>query len=686
MRRALLALALLAAAAPSRAAGAPRRWERDVTPGGKGPNRLAVDVPLLAGAAPLAPGTRSGLSDLRLFAADGAETPYLLIGPPRTEPSWASARVLPIAPTKTRNQDGGPATSGFEADLGASQLVDRLDVAGLPAPYLKRLRLEGSGDRSRWTLLAAEGTLFDLPEEGLSRTWIAFPPSELRYLRVTWDDARSGRVPLPRAVRARRPGPGAAAPQLRVAVPFERRAGERGRTRYRIRLPGPRLPIEAFELVPDAENVLRRASVTELRLAGSQLAPVALGSATLRRAARDGLHADALSIPVTVPAEPEVELVVEDGDNPPLEVREIAAVFAPLPWIYFESARGAPLVARFGAAGEAAPRYDLEASRDAIERGGLATSEARWGERRPAAGAAAVVPAVSPIAPGAPLDAAEFRFARPVPDGPPGLTTLLLDAHVLSHAPGLASVRIVDGSGRQVPYIPEARGDVLRVPLAPLTPSRLANGSAASGVTTYAMRLPEAHLPEARLVLTTPARVFTREVSLLVVPPGADDRPATPIPMLRIAASPWAHADLETDAPPLTLALPPLETVDIWLEIHEGDNSPLPLGRPLLELPARRVRFFREGTGALRLLYGSDSAASPRYDLALLAPRFLGEPAHETALTGEAPAPAAEKTSMAKTVFWAVLVAAVVLLLLLVGRLVGKAEPREEEPDQKRNV
>jgi hypothetical protein len=678
----LLALLFLAAVAARGAGDATRRGERDVTPGGKGPNRLAVDVPLLAGAAPLAPGTRSGLTDLRLFGAGGSEIPYLLVGPPRNEPSWAGARVLPIAPTKT--------TSGFEADLGAPVLVDRLDVSGLPAPYLKRVRLEGSGDRSRWTLLVDEGTLFDLPDEGLSRTWLAFPPGELRYLRLTWDDTKSGRVPLPRAVRARKPGPGAAGLQVRVTVPFERRAGERGRTRYRIRLPGPRLPIEAFELVPNAENVLRKASVTELRLAGSQLAPVTLGTATLRRAARDGLHADALSIPVSVPSEPEVELLVEDGDNPPLELREIAAVFAPLPWIYFESPLGAPLVARFGAPGagrEAAPRYDLEASRDAIERGRVPTVEARWGGPRQTAGAAAAIPRVSPVAPGAPLDAAEFRFARPVPDGPAGLTSLLLDAHVLARAPGLASVRVADQSGRQVPYIVEARGDVLRIPLRPLTPPRLADGSARPRSSTYALTLPEARLPEARLVLTTPARVFTREVSLQVLAPSTEDHRPSPIPLLRIAASSWAHADLETEAPPLTLALPALDTTDVILVVDEGDNSSLPLGQPSLELPAKRVRFFREGTGALRLLYGSDDAAAPRYDLALLAQRFLGEPAHEIALTGEPPAPPPAKPSITKTVFWGVLVVAVVLLLLIVVRLVGKAEPpREQDADGKRNV
>lgn len=86
--------------------------------------------------------------------------PYLLVAPVRREPAWVRASLLPIPETKS--------ASGFEADLGALRRIDRLRVSGLAAPFLKRLRLEGSGDRARWTLLVAEGTLFDLPEEGLA--------------------------------------------------------------------------------------------------------------------------------------------------------------------------------------------------------------------------------------------------------------------------------------------------------------------------------------------------------------------------------------------------------------------------------------------------------------------------------------------------------------------------------------
>ena len=96
-----------------------------------------------------------------------------------------------------------PKTSGFEIDLGEPITIDRFRIDGLAPPFLKRVRLEGSGDRARWTLLVAEGTVFNLPEERLVQTELAFTPGPYRYLRLTWDDTRSGRLPQPASSSAR---------------------------------------------------------------------------------------------------------------------------------------------------------------------------------------------------------------------------------------------------------------------------------------------------------------------------------------------------------------------------------------------------------------------------------------------------------------------------------------------------
>src|SRR4051812_12937075 len=142
------------------------RFERPIVIDGAGPRRLAIDVPLLVGSAAGQPLLR----DLRIYDSAGAEVGYLLVGDPAAVPIYKAAAVLPIANVDT------PATrtSGFEADLGELMTVDRLRVDGIGQPFLKRLTLEGSGDRQRWTLLVAEGTMFDLPDEKLVQTELRF--------------------------------------------------------------------------------------------------------------------------------------------------------------------------------------------------------------------------------------------------------------------------------------------------------------------------------------------------------------------------------------------------------------------------------------------------------------------------------------------------------------------------------
>src|SRR6185295_8267838 len=102
-----------------------------------------------------------------------------------------------------------------------------------------------------------------------------------------------------------------------------------------------------------------------------------------------------------------------------------------------------------------------------------------------------------------------------------------------------------------------------------------------------------------------------------------------------------------------------------------GDNTPLPLAAPRLLLPAHRLRFFYPAAaGPLTLLYGQPGLPPPRYDLSLLAPRLLGEAAHELTLGPPArKAPEPDAAAAGRKAFWGALVAAVVVLLLVLGRL-----------------
>ena len=650
-----------------------QRFERVVVPGAAGPNRLPLDAAVLAGAQPfrvsevaategrvaLASG---GAGDLRLFDRANHEVPYLLVTP-AVEPQWRGARLLRVTPTKT--------ASGFEADLERALSIDRVRVDGLPAPYLKRVQLEGSGDREHWTLLVPQATLFDLPNDGLELTTLDFTAGTYRYLRLTWDDRSSARMPLPRVVEARIASATRGPAPLLAPVAVERRPSEPGKSRFRIRLPGAHLPIAAIELSVGGGNVLRPARITEGRLAGNTIVPTELGAATLRRSVRDGVAAASLRIPITPPSEAQLELAVDDGNNPPLDVTGATAVFATLPFIFFES-NGDTLTARYGDERATAPRYDLEAERDKVPSLLLAT--AHWGDTREAARVAADS-ALSLPTNGATIERDRFRYARAVPLGSAGLTTLPLDAAVLAHS-SLEDVRLATDDGHQVPYLLERLDEPLSLALPPL--ERITSDRTAASRSRYRVRLPYSGLPASRLVLHTDARVFERQVALEILPSAEQDARARGGP-IAIASTTWRNADPEVAAPALTLDVPRLPAGVLSLVIDEGDNAPLTLRDPTLLLPSYRVRFFRDARAPLTLLYGRSDLGPPRYDLALLAPRLLGAPAQDIL-----PGPehgASDVTGVTPTVvFWCALALAVLALIVLIARLLRPGDGQQATP------
>ena len=513
----------------------------------------------------------------------------------------------------------------------------------LPAPFLKRLTLEGSGDREHWTLLSGEATLFDLPDEGLRQTELRFSPGSFRYLRVTWDDTNSGRVPRPVAVEARYITGSVPPPSLTVRLAAQRRPSEPGRSRYRVKLPGARLPIVALDvIVAGGGHVFRQATVSESRLSGMNLQPAELGRAKLIQIVRDGVIAGALRIPIAPPIEAEIDLVIEDGTNAPLDVAGVTTVFAEFPWIYFEAPAG-PILAKYGNPSATRPAYDLEAVRDSVNIGSV--KDATWGALRPIAerdDAAAAAPTPIPET-GALVDGDLFPVRRAIPDGPPGLAALVLDAAVLAHSRGpdarFADVRILDGSNRQVPYIIERRDEPIALPLSlERADSRAADLRPAPGGSrsNYFLKLPYADLPSSRIVIETSARVFQRSVQLAVERP--PDRLHRAAWLDVIASATWAHANRDEPAPALMLPAELAKTTELSLTVDEGDNSALPITGVRLLLPSYRLRFYHPAGAALRLAYGRDDLPAPRYDLALLAPQVMGVEAREVVPAAESSA------------------------------------------------
>jgi hypothetical protein len=671
---------------------APFRVERPIASTAAGPQRLAIDVALLSRAqrmdlqpfGPIHGRAVGGLGDLRIVAADGHEVPYLLVYPFR-EQRWVTSTVLPIPATKE--------TSGFEADLGEMHTVDTITVDGLPAPFLKRVRLEGSGDRAHWTLLVAEGTLFNLPQEVLVQLYLQFRPGAYRYLRVTWNDTNSGRLPLPQAVRARSVGADAIPFEpLKTSVTVQRRTSEPGMSRYRLRLPAAGLPIVALTLDVGPGHVFRRATVSEARLGNSVAAPVELGGARLSRVERDGVSVSGLRIPIQRPRESELELVVDDGNNPPLDLKEVSIELAELPWVYFESP-GGPLTARYGNAAAASPSYDLEAVRGRLKLADV--PDTSWGEPVEATTAAPEPPPYVPDA-GATIAQEGFRYRRAIPAGPAGLTVLPLDAAALAHSKGpsaaFADLRIVDQAGRQIPYVLERREEPMSVPLTlrPATGAALADASPSTSRhnrSVYTLTLPYAGLPSPRLVLETSDRVFQRSVQVAVERPA--DRNHRDRWLEVKASTVWLHSVPEVAAQAAMLHLALQDETEVLLVVDEGDNRPLAITRASLLVPSWRVRFYNPASASpgLSLLYGHDALQSPRYDLALLAPQVMGAEAREVEATPENGAAqsstaAAQGALLTPRAFWIGLSVAVLVLIAVIGKLMVDSSAEPSPPSQ----
>lgn len=581
------------------------------------------------------------------LSQDGNEIEYILLPPSTGNPQWVSVNVTPIRPTR--------AASGIEADLGSLRRIDHVRFEGIRPPVMKRVKIEASGDRARWIELVPQGTIFDLPEEQLERLEVGFDPVEVRFIRATFDD-RNSAVVRPRPRMSVRLSSVASSQAPTIPLGSEAISSEPGKTRIRIVLPSPSFPLRAIVVEGGAGNVFRKAEVVESTLTARGLVPKTIGSGTLKRAVAGELVASEMRIEIYRPAGSEIQLVIQDGDNPPLTLGRIIGELAPQPSILFEAPAVTPVIAQWGDPALEAPEYDLEAVRAHLPR--LRPARARWdGGPRPIEQTFAERSSVSAPEPGPLVESSDFRFERTIEVAEPGLVTLPLDARVLAHAHLPRDLRVVDADGRQIAWIAELRSEPLELRLGPMrTLGRAGN------VSRYELRLPVAGLPASRLVLETRSPLFRREVRVLVPDTARGEE-------RRVASGSWIHAQSPLAPPALTLPLPRIAGDLLVVEIEEGDNPSLPLESPRLLLPLHALRFHAPRGSELRLLYGNPEATMPAYDVELLAERVLRQPAAE-AIIGAEVEKQSTKMTRSRLWFWIVLAVAALALMVMLARMV----------------
>jgi hypothetical protein len=234
-------------------------------------------------------------------------------------------------------------------------------------------------------------------------------------------------------------------------------------------------------------------------------------------------------------------------------------------------------------------------------------------------------------------------------------------------------VRVIDADSRQIPYLVERSSEPLSIELslARLSTRPGALGPSRASETVYRISRPYAGLPSPRLVLST-TRACSNGQSMWRRARAGPAEVALPHelgsePMIETHPTPQLARSVQDD-------YETLEPGDrVLLIVEEGDNTPLPIEGARLLLPAYRMRLFRERGQSLRLAYGRTDLAAPSYDLALLAPRVFGVSAVEVTPGPEREERAAGAAALvAPWLFWGILIAAVVVLLGLIARLVRK--------------
>jgi hypothetical protein len=268
------------------------------------------------------------------------------------------------------------------------------------------------------------------------------------------------------------------------------------------------------------------------------------------------------------------------------------------------------LVLYYGNPVARAALYDLDALRFQLAAAaGLGRGEAGPEAPKPAFIRPPPLPLVGTS--GAALDAARWRWARVIDIPGEDLFTARLEPEDVAAArANLGDVRIVDGEGRQVPYILEPDAAEGRVDCT-LEPAAEGSGGRRR---VLRLSLPGGRaVPIRALEIDVADRFFSRPVRVEAPPaPGRHDAEMVAAGILsRTTEGPSGSR------PPVRLGLDGARRSELRLVIDEGDNAPLQIATVRAVVPVPRV-VFKATAGRYRILFGNEAAAAPRYDLETL--------------------------------------------------------------------
>jgi hypothetical protein len=397
-----------------------------------------------------------------------------------------------------------------------------------------------------------------------------------------------------------------------------------------------------------------------------------VASGTIFRVALGGapVH-EQLDVPMAgVPCAREMLVHVYNGDSPPLALTGVTLKRWPVSLLFMANAAG-DYTLLSGNPQAAAPRYDLAAFAGEM-RGASAVavtpgSMEDMPDYRPGEVLSAQPMPDVPLT-GAPIDATGWAIRRAVHIAEPGVQELELDLGALAGSrPDFGDVRLLR-EGNQIPYVleqpPLARS--LTVSLAGVQdPKR-------TSLSIWRLQLPKAQLPVRSIVLASTTSLFQRQFRIYERLTGQDGG----VYDNTLASGLWSRTPQPGVPETRVFDLQSCPRSDVlWIETDNGDNPAIALGTAQVVYPVVRIVFKVAETDGFMLAYGNRSAASPHYDLDLVAARLLTASRNTARLDEDAQTAAARNPFAGINggyVFWGALGLAVVVLLATVAKLLPK--------------
>ncbi|RXK54871.1 DUF3999 family protein [Oleiharenicola lentus] len=605
---------------------------------------------------------RPDLADLRLLDPDGREI-ALLVDTPSTPP----AHTTRPASFEARLENGNTVLL-----LGTGTENIGLAAITLETPhphFLRAAKIEISSDRDSWTSVDEGVPLFR--QWGAERLAITLNHRPAAWIRIT---VQGVTVPFTGAsLHFAAAEPVSALP---VGARITGRQEFAGETVLTVTLDGKHAPLTALELDTPEPLFMRRVTVAVRDVRDLVPGERIVGSGTLYRVALDGAKPRAqLELNFShQPLSRELLVHIHNGDSPPLAVNGLRVKREPAGLRFLAPSAGSYTLLA-GNPQAKAPRYDLaalvgdlQAATATIVAPGPLQDTTNYQPR--ASLAEPPLPDV-PLT-GAPLDPDGWTRRKPVQLAAAGVQELELDAATLAGARhDFADLRLVRAEN-QIPYLLERTKLARSLTLAPET----APDTRRPSVSTWRLKLPHAGLPLLRLALTSDTPLFQRQFRLYEKVTAGDGRSYEHT----LASGEWSRTP-EAGSPRTRVfeLSNRLQTDTLFLETDNGDNPPVELAGVKAEHAVVRLVFKTAETDGYELLYGNDHTAAPRYDLSLVAPQLLTADRHSARLGAEEAAPAgfargALRHLKGGYLFWGALSLVVVVLLVVVARLLPKAE------------